>query len=155
MSLPVSTAWNWHAGLDMSVRMRVAIVGVGVLAVACSAAPTPSEPVTPPSRTLAPSEEPATTPAPDPGVSYLRVTPEEGRANATVTLDVACLDTLGPVRSPVLDIGALQADPAGHQPWRQTGTATVRSDATPGEYEISATCGTETLLAVFTVEPHH
>ncbi|MGH3821747.1 MAG: hypothetical protein ACRDRA_02715 [Pseudonocardiaceae bacterium] len=149
MSLPVSHARHWHAGLDMSVRMRVAIVSVGVVAVACSAAPTPSEPSPP-----VEASGPTTTPAPDPGVSWLRVSPQEGLRGATVSLDVACLDTPGTVRSPVLDLGALQPDPAGHQPWHQTGTATVRSDAAPGQYPISVTCGTETLSAAFTVVPH-
>jgi hypothetical protein len=69
-------------------------------------------------------------------------------------LDVACLDNLGTVRSPVLDIGALQPDPAGHQPWHLLGTATVHSDAAPGQYPISATCGAATLTAAFTVVPH-
>jgi hypothetical protein len=128
----------------MSVRTGIAIVSVAVAAVACSAAPTPSE--------RSPSLK--TTPAPEPGVSWLRVAPQEGLRNATVSLDVACLDNLGPVRSPVLDIGALEPDPAGHQPWHRTGTATVHSDAAPGQYPITATCGTEELSAVFTVVPH-
>lgn len=135
----------------MNVRMSVVIVSLGVVAVACSAPPTPSEPGTPASKTVAPSE---LTPAPDPGVSWLRVAPQEGLRGATVSLDVACLDILGPVRSPVLDVGALQGDPAGHQPWHQTGTATVHADAAPGQYPISATCGTETLSSAFTVVPN-
>lgn len=84
----------------------------------------------------------------------MRVAPQEGLRNATVSLDVACLDILGTVQSPVLDIGALQADAAGHQPWHLTGSATVHPDAAPGQYPISATCGTERLSAVFTVIPH-
>jgi hypothetical protein len=86
-------------------------------------------------------------------VSWLRVTPEEGMRGATVSLDLACLDTLGTVRSPVLDIGMLQGDFAGHQPWHHTGTATVQANAAPGQYPISVTCGTETLSAEFTVVP--
>jgi hypothetical protein len=129
----------------MSVRMRMAVISLGVVAVACSAVPPPGQPGTPVSRISTP---------PEPGVSWLRVAPQEGLRGATVSLDVACLDNLGTVHSPVLDIGALQADPAGHQPWHLTGTATVHSDAAPGQYPISATCGSENLSAVFTVVPH-
>lgn len=87
-------------------------------------------------------------------MSWLRVAPQEGLRGSTVSLDVACLDNLSAVRSPVLDVGPLAGDPAGHQPWHQTGTATVHFDATPGPYPISATCGTEQLSAVFTVVPN-
>jgi hypothetical protein len=87
-------------------------------------------------------------------VSWLRVAPQEGLRNATVKLDVACLDDLGAVHSPVLDVGALQPDPNGHQPWHVFGTATVRPDAAPGAYPVSATCGTQQLRATFTVVPH-
>jgi hypothetical protein len=68
-----------------------------------------------------------------------------------VSLDVACLDGLGAVRSPVLDIGALKGNPDGHQPWNVFGTATVRPDAAPGQYQISARCGASELSAAFTV----
>ncbi len=87
-------------------------------------------------------------------MNWLRVAPQEGLRGATVSLDVACLDNLGAVRSPVLDVGPLAGDPAGHQPWHLTGSATVHFDATPGAYPISATCGTEQLSAVFTVVPN-
>jgi hypothetical protein len=70
-----------------------------------------------------------------------------------VSLDVACLDNLGAVRSPVLDIGALKGNPDGHQPWHLFGPGTVRSDAAPGRYQISATCGTAELSTAFTVVP--
>ncbi|HEV7830105.1 MAG TPA: hypothetical protein VGP04_14905 [Pseudonocardiaceae bacterium] len=82
------------------------------------------------------------------------MSPQEGLRGATVSLDVACLDNLGPVRSPVLEVGALKGDPDGHQPWHLTGTATVRSDAAPGQYPVSANCGTDQLYAAFTVVPH-
>jgi hypothetical protein len=87
-------------------------------------------------------------------VSWLRLAPQEGLRGATVKLDVACLDELGPVHSPVLDVGALQPDPNGHQPWHVFGTATVRPDAAFGPYPVSATCGTQQLSATFTVVPH-
>lgn len=141
----------------MSVRTGVVIVSLGVLAGACSAAPGPSAP-----QPSAP--QPGVSPSPDveapepetlePGVSWLRVAPQEGLRGATVLLDVACLDNLGPVRSPVLDVGTLAGDPAGHQPWHQTGSATVHFDAAPGPYPISATCGADQLEAVFTVVPN-
>lgn len=84
----------------------------------------------------------------------MRLSPQVGLRGATVKLDVACLDDLGAVHSPVLDVGALQPDPDGHQPWHLAGTATVRPDAAPGAYPVSATCGTNQLSAVFTVIPH-
>lgn len=137
----------------MSVRKSVAVISLGVVAVACSAAPKPSEPSSAPSPP-AEASEPTPTPASAPGMSWLRVAPQEGLRNARVSLDVACQDKLGTVHSPVLDIGALQPDPMGHQPWHLTGTATVHSDAAPGQYSISATCGAEMLSAAFTVVPH-
>lgn len=70
-----------------------------------------------------------------------------------MSLDVACLDNLGAVHSLVLDVGPLAGNPDGHQPWHQFGTATVRSDAAPGRYTVSATCGTGQLSAPFTVAP--
>ena len=87
-------------------------------------------------------------------MSWLRLSPQEGLRGATVKLDVACLDELGPVHSPVLDVGALQPDPNGHQPWHMFGTATVRPDAAFGPYPVSVTCGTQQLSATFTVVPH-
>ena len=87
-------------------------------------------------------------------MSWLRVSPEEGLRGATVVLEVACPDNLGAVRSPVLDIGALKNSPDGHQPWHLTGTATVHSDAAPGRYPVSATCGPDQLSTDFTVVPH-
>ncbi len=139
----------------MTLRTGIAMVSLGMLAVACSAAPKPSEPGSsarqssaPSSATVEPSESST------PGVSWLRVSPQEGLRGATVSLDVACLDNLGAVRSPVLEVGALKGSPDGHQPWHLTGTATVRSDAAPGRYPVSATCGTDQLSADFTVVPH-
>jgi hypothetical protein len=140
----------------MSVRSVVAtvsIVSVGVLAAACAGTPRPADVTPSPSRTTAASEPP-TTPAPAPGVSWLRVAPQEGLRGATVKVDVACLDDLGAVHSPVLDIGALQPDPNGHQPWHLFGTATVRPDAALGSYPVSVACGTQQLSATFTVVPH-
>jgi hypothetical protein len=140
----------------MSVRNVVAavsIVSVGVLAAACAGTPEPAAVRPSPSRTTAPAEA-TTTPAPAPGMSWLRLSPQEGLRGATVKLDVACLDDLGAVHSPVLDIGALQPDPNGHQPWHLLGTATVRPDAAPGAYPVSASCGTQQLSAHFTVVPH-
>jgi hypothetical protein len=87
-------------------------------------------------------------------MSWLRVAPQEGLRGATVKVDVACLDVLGAVHSPVLDIGALQPDPNGHQPWHLFGTAMVRPDAAPGSYPVSAACGAQQLSATFTVVPH-
>jgi hypothetical protein len=134
----------------MNIRTAVAIVSLGALAAACTAAPglnEPSAPSSPVSRTSAPATS-------VPGTSWLRLSPQEGLRGATVSLDVACLDNLGVVRSPVLEVGALRSDPDGHQPWHLTGTATVRSDAVPGQYPVSANCGNDQLSAVFTVVPH-
>jgi hypothetical protein len=157
VSLPAPHADRWHAELDMTIRTGVAIVSLGTLAVACSAAPGPSasSPSVPgPSAPSGATVESSESSTPAPGVSWLRVSPQEGLRGATVSLDVACLDNLGPVRSPVLEIGALKGDPDGHQPWHLTGTATVRSDAAPGQYPVSASCGTDQLSAAFTVVPH-
>lgn len=126
--------------------MGVTVVCLGVLAGGCSGS-APLTDAAPSSRTTAPAVS-------EPGVSWLRVMPQEGLRNATVSLDVACLEPLGPVHSPVLDVVALQPDPAGHQPWHLTGTATVHADAAPGPYPISASCGADQLTATFTVVPH-
>ncbi|MGH3719784.1 MAG: hypothetical protein ACRDRI_13300 [Pseudonocardiaceae bacterium] len=131
----------------MSVRAFFAIagiVGVGVLTGACAG---PSEPSSSSSHT---TELPGRTTS-APGVNALTVSPEQGAPGSAVSLDVACLDNLGLVRSLVLDIGALKGDPEGHQPWHLFGTATVRSDAAPGRYQISAACGATELSAAFTV----
>jgi len=119
------------------------IVGLGVLSAACSGAAS--------SGRTGPITEPSAAPTGVPSVSWLRVAPEQGTANSAVSLDVACLDNLGAVQSPVLDIGPLQGNPDGHQPWHLFGTATVRPDAAPGRYRVSATCGTSELSTVFTV----
>ncbi|HET9889181.1 MAG TPA: hypothetical protein VFQ42_01650 [Mycobacterium sp.] len=128
-------------------------VGMGVLAVACAGTPEPVDGRPSPGRSTAPAEA-TTTPVPAPGVSWLRLSPQEGLRGATVKLDVACLDDLGAVHSPVLEVGALQPDPNGHQPWHLLGTATIRPDAAPGAYPVSAACGTQQLAATFTVVPH-
>ncbi|MGH3868176.1 MAG: hypothetical protein ACRDQ4_19040 [Pseudonocardiaceae bacterium] len=122
------------------------IASLGVLIGACSGA---SEPSSPSSRT-------ATSLPPMPsarGVSWLRMSPEQGAPGSAVSLDVACLDNLGELHSPVLDIGALKGNPDGHQPWHLFGPGTVRSDAAPGRYQISATCGAAELSTAFTVIP--
>jgi hypothetical protein len=134
----------------MSIRPGVAIVSLGALAIACSAAPAPTAPSAPSS----PASETSVPATSAPEASWLRLSPQEGLRGATVSLDVACLDNLGPVQSPVLEVGALKSDPDGHQPWHLTGTATVRSDAAPGRYPVSANCGTDQLSAAFTVVPH-
>jgi hypothetical protein len=137
----------------MSVRILVAVVGaagVGLVSAACSAGTAaPAEASATPSRSTAPSE----LVAPTPGVSWLRLSPEQGAPGSAVSLDVACLDNLGAVHSPVLDIGALKGNPEGHQPWRTLGGATVRSDALPGRYAVSTTCGANELSTTFTVAP--
>ncbi|MGH3889803.1 MAG: hypothetical protein ACRDSZ_25110 [Pseudonocardiaceae bacterium] len=79
------------------------------------------------------------------------MTPEWGAPSSTVSLDVACLDNLGAVQSPVLDIGSLNGNPEGHQPWHLFGAATVRPDAAPGRYRVFATCGASELSTDFTV----
>jgi hypothetical protein len=112
----------------------VVVVGLGVLGGACSV---PAEPRSAPVSTLP--------------VSWLRVAPEQGARNSVVSLDVACLDGLGVVQSPVLDIGTLKGDPEGHQPWHLFGTAIVRPDAAPGRYRVSTTCGAGELSTDFTV----
>ncbi|MGH3752673.1 MAG: hypothetical protein ACRDRP_08255 [Pseudonocardiaceae bacterium] len=84
-------------------------------------------------------------------MSWLRVSPEQGAVGSAVSLDVACLDDLGAVTSPVLDIGPLRGNPDGHQPWRLFGTATVASDAAAGRYRVSATCGVGDVSTGFTV----
>jgi hypothetical protein len=137
----------------MSVRDVVVSVSVGMLAVGCAGSAKPVDGRPSPSRSAAPAEA-TTTPAPAPGVSWLRLSPQEGLRGATVKLDVACLDDLGAVHSPVLDVGVLQPDPNGHQPWHLLGTATVRPDAAPGAYPVSAACGAQQLAATFTVVPH-
>lgn len=154
----------------MSVRTSFAassIVIVGALATACSGAARPTEPSLPlssaaqppdvqPSDAQPPELGPSPTsplPPPAPGASWLRVSPQQGAAGSTVSLDVACLDNLGAVHSPALDIGALKGNPDGHQPWRLFGTATVRSDAAAGQYQISTTCGANELSTGFTVAP--
>jgi hypothetical protein len=154
VSLPAMHAHRWHAELDMTIRTGVAIVSLGALAVGCSVAPLPSASRPSAPGPSAPSSATVESSAPAPGVSWLRVSPQEGLRGATVSLDVACLDNLGAVRSPVLEVGALKGDPDGHQPWHLTGTATVRSDAAPGQYPVSANCGTDQLSAAFTVVPH-
>ncbi len=131
----------------MIVRTGVAIVSLGLMAAACSGADRPTEP------SLSPSATPEASELSEPGVSWLKVDPQQGVPGAAVALDVACLDNLGIVHSPVLDIGALNGDPEGHQPWHQFGTATVRSDASPGRHQIVATCGAEELSTAFTVVP--
>jgi hypothetical protein len=156
VSLPAPKAHHWHAARSMNVRTVVVtagIISVGLLAAACAGGSTPADGRPSPSRTTAPSEAP-TTPAAAPGMSWLRVAPQEGLRGATVKVDVACLDDLGAVHSPVLDIGALQPDPNGHQPWHLFGTAMVRPDAAPGSYPVSAACGAQQLSATFTVVPH-
>jgi hypothetical protein len=95
--------------------------------------------------------EPSSSPIGVSSVSWLRVTPEQSTPNSAVSLDVACLDNLGAVQSPVLDMGPLQGNPEGHQPWHLFGTATVRPDAAPGHYRVSATCGASELSTDFTV----
>jgi hypothetical protein len=129
------------------------IVGVGMLAAACAGTASRIDVRSTPSP-ITTSPVPATTPAPTSGESWLRLSPQEGLRNATVKLDVACLDDLGAVHSPVLDVAALQPDPNGHQPWHLFGTATVRPDAPFGTFPVSATCGTQQLTATFTVVPH-
>jgi hypothetical protein len=73
-------------------RVVFAIVSLGVLVSACSG---PSGPSPLPSRT-APAL-PATALPSTSGVSWLRVSPEQGAPGSAVSLDVACLDTLGVV----------------------------------------------------------
>jgi len=144
------------AGMSVRAFFAIAsIVSLGVLTAACSR---PSEPSSSPSRSTEssgppsgpPSVLPSGLPTSSPGVSWLRVFPEQGAPGSAVSLDVACLDNLGAVRSPVLDIGALKGNPDGHQPWHLFGTATVRSDAAPGRYQVSTTCGTIELSTTFT-----
>lgn len=95
--------------------------------------------------------EPSSSADAAPSVSWLRATPGQGAPNSTVSLDVACLDNLGTVQSPVLDVGSLRGNPDGHQPWRLLGTATVRPDAVAGRYRVVATCGADELSTDFTV----
>lgn len=123
---------NVHSGVAV-----LSIVGLGVLGSACSE--------TAGSMPEAESSTGATT------VSWLRVAPERGVPNSEVSLDVACLDSLGAMHSPILDIGPLNANPEGHQPWHLFGTATVRPDAAPGRYRIFSTCGASELSTDFTV----
>ncbi|MBV8539034.1 MAG: hypothetical protein JO364_05475 [Pseudonocardiales bacterium] len=131
----------------MSVRTWVVVAGIVSLGVLTAACARPSDPSSASSRTTEPPQLRISAP----GVNALTVSPEQGAPGSAVSLDLACLDNLGAVRSPVLDIGALRGNPEGHQPWHLFGTATVRSDAAPGRYRISATCGATTLAAAFTV----
>lgn len=145
----------------MRVRIGFAafsIGGVALLGAACSGSASPvsagagathSELASPgQGRPMAEPSSPADV---APSVSWLRTTPEQGSPNSTVSLDVACLDNLGTVQSPVLDIGPLKGNPEGHQPWRLLGTATVRPDAVAGRYRIFTTCGASELSTDFTV----
>lgn len=152
-----------HTALDMRLRTGVvtaSIVVLGAFTAGCSGAAPPPGPRTLPSRTVTPSPSvdvsPSTQPSaelngPAPGMNWVRVSPAQGTPGSTVSLDVACLDKLGAVRSPVLDIGAVAPNPDGHQPWHLFGSATVRPDAAPGRYQISTTCGTSDLYTPFTV----
>jgi hypothetical protein len=88
---------------------------------------------------------------PGTSVSWLKVSPEQSAPSSVVSLDMACLDDFGAVQSPVLDVGSLHGNPEGHQPWHLVGTATVRPDAAPGRYRVSATCGGSELSTDFTV----
>lgn len=141
----------------MRARIFFEVVSVVNLALitACSvstfpsAEPTSAEPSSAPSGTIEASE----LAAPAPGVSWVRVSPQQGVPGSAVSIDVACLDALGAVHSPVLDIGALRGSPDGHQPWRLMGLATVRPDADPGRYSVSTTCGGSELSTAFTVVP--
>jgi hypothetical protein len=146
----------------MGVRSGVAIASVvvlGVFGAACSGAARPAEPSRPspsgvtvePSASAEPSEPTPTPTTAALGANWLRVTPQQGTPGSTVSLDLACLDNVGVVHSPVLDIGALNGNPEGHQPWRLFGTATVRSNAASGHYQISTTCGADELSTEFTV----
>ncbi|HEY6422816.1 MAG TPA: hypothetical protein VIY28_06125 [Pseudonocardiaceae bacterium] len=138
----------------MNVRIGVVavrILTVGVLTAACSsAAGPPIEPSSAPGHPASSAGplEPATPP-----VRWLRVSPELVAPGSTVSLNVACLDKLGPVSSPALDIGPLKGNPDGHQPWNLFGAATVHSNAAPGPYRVSATCGPDELSAPVTVTP--
>lgn len=130
----------------MRVRIgfaAVSIVGLGLLSAACAGHAGPGA-----ARPLA---EPSSSAEGAPSVSWLRATPGQATPNSAVSLDVACLDDLGAVQSPVLDIGPLQGNPEGHQPWRLLGTATVRPEAAPGRYRIIATCGDGELATDFIV----
>ena len=137
----------------MSVRtgfIAVSLVSVVVCAAACSeSARSITEPSSSPPRATELSE----LATPGTVVSWLRLLPEQGAAGSVVSVDVACLDNLGAVNSPVLDIGPLKGNPDGHQPWRLFGSATVRPDAAPGRYWTSATCGASELSTGFTVVP--
>jgi hypothetical protein len=136
------------AGMSVRAFFAIAsIVSLGVLTAACSK---PREPGSSPSRSTESSVSQSGPPS-GPGVSWLRVSPEQGAPGSAVSLDVACLDNLGAVRSPVLDIGALKGNPDGHQPWHLFGTATVHLDAAPGRYQVSTTCGIIELSTTFTV----
>ncbi len=136
----------------VSVRAFVAIAGIVSLGMPIAACSGPSKPIPEqvgPSRTATPLP-----PMPSAGgVSWLRVSPEQGAPGSAVSLDVACLDKLGAVLSPVLNIGALKGNSDGHQPWHLFGAGIVRSDAAPGRYQVSATCGTVELSTAFTVVP--
>lgn len=135
----------------MSVRtgfVAFSIVSLGMLCAACSGAASSGAAS---SGAASPQAEPSSSTAGAPSVSWLRVAPEQGTPNSAVSLDVACLDDLGAVQSPVLDMGPLQGNPEGHQPWHLFGTATVRPDAAPGRYRVSATCGASELSTDFTV----
>lgn len=137
----------------MTVRISFVAFGtlsLGVFTAACAVAagptgPTPARALPATSATLA---DPTT-----PAMSWLRLSPEQGSPGSTVSLDVACLDDLGPVSSPVLDIGQLTGNPEGHQPWNRFGAATVHPNATSGPYRVSVTCGAGELSAIFTVVP--
>lgn len=55
--------------------------------------------------------------------------------------------------SSVLQPVVLTANPSGHQPWALSGSTTVRQDAQPGDYQVSAACDAGPVSTTMTVLP--
>jgi hypothetical protein len=83
---------------------------------------------------------------------YLRIDPGTARPGATVAAQASCVDTDEAVlSSPVLRTATLAPHPEGHQPWALHGTTTVAAGAEPGNYPVSAACGSGVVQTTITV----
>lgn len=106
--------------------------------------------------TVEPTEEaePTDEPQGSPIEVTLALNPAAAVPGQTVIATAACD---GPdeaaLTSPVLEPVVLTADPAGHQPWALSGSTTVRQDARPGDYQVSAACDGGPVSTTLTVLP--
>jgi hypothetical protein len=69
-----------------------------------------------------------------------------------VAAQASCAETdEATLSSPVLQTVTLAPDPEGHQPWALHGSTTVRDDAEPGDYPVSAHCAAGPVETTLTV----